>query len=203
MFSTPPGDSAFTRAYIPLLAPPFDDSDGLQSNARFDSYSNLTRTRTPQVGLGLLFSDSDFLPHLDGPMSPPIDPLLDSPQLTATNDSPGEPFRFDRLSVPENSSCAADEAGAAAGAVLGASSSAFSIRDWIIQPSSSPVSSDELSRSPIPSPHPCHVGPSPKTSCELWIYTVMLTCSAQPLHFLECPPVSILLRLRFRWDDRH
>ena len=160
MFSTPSGDLAFTRAYVPFLAPPFDDSDGLQSNARFDSYSYSTSTkpRTPQVGLGLLFRDSDFLPHLDGPISPPVDPLLDSPQFTATNASPAEPFLLDRFSVPESGSCATDEADTA----LEASSSAFSIRDWIIQPSSSPVPA----RSPTPSPHPCHVGPAHKTSYE-------------------------------------
>jgi hypothetical protein len=168
MFSTPPGNPAFTRAYFPLLAPPFDDSDGLQSNARFGSYSTSTKPRTPQVGLGLLFGDSDFLPHLDRSMSPAIDPLLDSPQLLATKDtSPPEPFRLDRFSVQESSFCASDETDPAAGAVLDTSSSAFSIRDWIIQPSSSPVPSDALSRPPTPSPHLCHVGSTHNTSREL------------------------------------
>jgi hypothetical protein len=151
MVFTPPGDFAFTRAYVPFLAPPFDDNDGLQSNARFDSYATSTKPRTPQVGLGLLFGDSDFLPHLDGLMSPAVDPLLDSPQLTATNTSPAQLFRLDQFMVPETSSCATDTA---AGAVLDASSSAFSIRDWIIQPSSSPAPS----RSPTPSPQRCHGG---------------------------------------------
>lgn len=155
MISTPPGSPAFTRAHIPLLAPPFDDSDGLQSNARFNSYSTSTKPRTPQVGLGLLFAGSDFLPHLDGPPTPAVDPLLDSPQLTAAYASPAEPFR---LSVPESSSCAADEAATAAGTALDASSSAFSIRDWIIQPSSSPVPSEAPSIPPSPSPpHPRQV----------------------------------------------
>ena len=150
MVFTPPGDFAFTTAYVPFLAPPFDDSDGLQSNARFHSYTTATKPRTPQVGLGLLFGDSDFLSHLDGPMSPAVDPLLDSPQLTATatNASPAQLFRLDRFIAPETSSCTTDTA---AGAALDASSSAFSIRDWIIQPSSSPVPS----RSLTPSPQPC------------------------------------------------
>ncbi len=166
MISTPPGDPAFTRAHIPLLSPPFDDSDDLQSNARFDSYWTSTKPRTPQVGLGFLFGGSDFLPHLDGPMTHAVDPLLDSPQLTAANASPAEPFRLDRFSVPESSSCATDEARTAAGAALDASSSTFSIRDWIIQPSSSPALSYAPSRSPTPSPHPCHVGPTYKASLE-------------------------------------
>ena len=167
MFSTPTGDPAFTRAYIPLLAPPFDDSDGLQSNACLDSYLTLTKPRTPQVGLGLLFGDSDFLPHLDRSMSPSIDPLLDSPQLIATKDtSPAEPFHLDRFSVQVSSSCASDETDTAVGAALDASSSAFSIRDWIIQPSSSPIPSGALSRPPTPSPHSCHLDPTHKTSCE-------------------------------------
>ncbi|KAI9448124.1 hypothetical protein H4582DRAFT_1898665 [Lactarius indigo] len=164
MVSTPSGDPAFTRAHIPLLSPPFDDSDDLQSNARFDSYSTSTKPRTPQIGLGFLFGGSDFLPHLDRPLTPAVDPLLDSPRLTTTaNASPAEPFRLDRFSVPENSSFATDEADTAAGAALDASSSAFSIRDWIIQPLSSP---DALSRSPTPPPHTRHVGPTHKAPSE-------------------------------------
>lgn len=150
MISTPP---ASTQADIPLLSPPDDDNDGLQSNACIVSYSTSTKPRTPQIGLGLLFGGSDFLPRLDGPTTPAVDPLLDSPQLTATatNASPAEPFRLDRFPVPETSSCALDEAATAAGAALDASSSAFSIGDWIIQPSSSPgVPSGALSRSPSP-----------------------------------------------------
>ncbi|KAH9006909.1 hypothetical protein EDB86DRAFT_2868940 [Lactarius hatsudake] len=161
MTSTLPGDPAYTRAHIPLLSPPFDDSDGLQSNARFDSYSTSTKRRTPQIGLGLVFGGSDFLSHLDG--HPAVDPLLDSPQLTA---SPAEPFCLDRFSGPENSSFTTDEAAdtaAAAGAALDTSSSAFSIRDWIIQPSSSP---DALSRSPTPPPHTRHVGPTHEAPSE-------------------------------------
>ncbi|KAI9466925.1 hypothetical protein BJY52DRAFT_1235261 [Lactarius psammicola] len=154
MVSTPPGDPAFTWAHIPSF-----------SNARFDSYSTSTKPRTPQIGLGLLFGGSDLLPHLDGPMTPAVDPLLDSPQLTAANASPAEPFRLDRFSVPESCSCATDEAGT--GAALDPSSSAFSIRDWIIQPSSSPVPSDVQARSPTPSSHPCHVGPTHKAPPEL------------------------------------
>ena len=139
MISTPSGNPAF--AHIPLLAPPFDGNDGLQSNARFD-FS--TKPSTPQVGLGFLFGASDFLPHLDRPAA--LDPLLDSPRLTFPPDaSPIEPFRF---SVSETGSCATNEAGTA---TLDASSSAFSIRDWIIQPSSSPVPSDAPSRPPTPS----------------------------------------------------
>ncbi|KAH9077267.1 hypothetical protein EDB83DRAFT_2349135 [Lactarius deliciosus] len=114
------------------------------------------------IGLGFVFGGSDFLSHLDGPMNPAVDPLLDSPQLIA---SPAEPFCLDRFSGPENSSFTTDEAdtAAAAGAALDTSSSAFSIRDWIIQPSSSP---DALSRSPTPPPHTCHVGSTHKAPSE-------------------------------------
>jgi hypothetical protein len=174
MISTPPDNPAFTRAHIPLLAPPFDDSDGLQSNARFDSYSTSTKPRTPQVGLGLLFGGSDFLPHLDGPMITAVDPLLDSPQLAY----PAEPFPF---SVPESSSCATDEAGStAAGAALDASSSAFSIRDWIIQPLSSPVPDDAPSRPPTPSPHPRHVGLTHIPHADVNLLNVVSTLPATP-----------------------
>src|SRR6266404_1886206 len=140
-------DPAFSRAHIPLLAPPFGDSDGLQSNACIDSYSYSTSKKNIR-SFGLLFSGSgsDYFPYLDGPITPAVDPLLDSPQLTAT-DSPAEPFCLDPYSLSESYSCPGDQPG-----TLDASSSTFSIRDWMIQPPSSPVPSDSLSRSPMPSP---------------------------------------------------
>ena len=152
--STPPGRSAAhafqDSGFTPLLAPPFDDSNGLQSNARITSY--MGKAGSPpetQIGLGILLgSDPDSLPQAraaslamseDEPFLqyPPL--FSDSPQSPAENTlSPYEALYL-RCSppTPENGGRVVD-------ANLNASSSAFSIRDWIVNPSSSPTPSDAL-----------------------------------------------------------
>ena len=150
--STPPGRSApafqpsvFTT---PLLAPPFDDSNDLQSNARIMSYSRKPSSHPDtQIGLGILLgSDPDPLSHADSPVIPEDGPFLrfpplflDSPESPTANAlSPDETLGL-RCSPPalENGSRLVD-------AGLNTSSSLFSIRDWIINPSSSPAPSDAL-----------------------------------------------------------
>ncbi|KAI0304194.1 hypothetical protein BC826DRAFT_981991 [Russula brevipes] len=161
--STPPGLSASgfalqAPAFTPLLAPPFDDGNGLQSNARATSCSEKGKpgsredTQT-QIGLGFLFggsSDSDAVDGLffeDLPRrfldSPPPVPL-DAP-------SPPDSLRLQYPPTPE-----ADPP--VIGADLNTSSSAFSIRDWIVNPSSSPAPSDALCGS---STAPQHVESAP------------------------------------------
>jgi len=155
--STPPGRStalAFQNSgFTPLLAPPFDDSNGLQSNARITSYTGKAGSPPEtQIGLGILLgSDPDSLPQArharatslvmseDEPFLqyPPL--FSDSPHSPAENAlSPYEALHL-RCSPPasENDSRVVD-------ADLNTSSSAFSIRDWIINPSSSPTPSDAL-----------------------------------------------------------
>lgn len=144
-------DSGFT----PLLAPPFDDSNGLQSNARITSYSGKAGSpQETQIGLGILLgSDPDSLSHAraanlvmseDEPFLqyPPL--FSDLPQPPAESAiSPNEALHL-RCSPPAlaNGSHVVD-------ANFNASSSAFSIRDWIINPSSSPTPSDALCGSSI------------------------------------------------------
>ena len=157
--STSPGRStglAFQDSgFTPLLAPPFHDSNGLQSNARIASYSGKAGSPPEtQIGLGILLgSDHDSLPHARAGslvMSedehflqyPPL--FSGPPQPPAENaHSPNEALYL-RCSppAPENGSRVVD-------ADLNASSSAFSIRDWIINPSSSPTPSDALCGSSI------------------------------------------------------
>jgi len=152
--STSPGRStalAFQDSgFTPLLAPPFDDSNGLQSNARITSYSGKAGSPPEtQVGLGILLgSDPDSLHHARAAslvMSSEDEPFLQyPPQPPAENAlSPNEALHL-RCSppAPENGNRVVD-------ADLNASSSAFSIRDWIINPSSSPTPSDALCGSSI------------------------------------------------------
>lgn len=156
--STPPGRStAFTfqdslagSGFAPLLAPPFDDGNGLQSNARITSYSGKAGSPPEtQIGLGfLLGSDPGSLSQAraTSPVMSEDEPFLqypplfsDSPRSPAENAlSPYEALHL-RRSPPalENGSRVVD-------ADLNASSSAFSIRDWIINPSSSPDPLDPL-----------------------------------------------------------
>ena len=143
--STPPGLSAALAfqdsCFTPLLAPPFDDSNGLQSNAHITSYSGKAGSPPEtQVGLGILLgSDPESLSQAraaspvmsqDEPFLQYPPPFLDSPQSPTENAlSPYEALHL------RCSPLAPD---------LNASSSAFSIRDWIINPSSSPTAPDAL-----------------------------------------------------------
>ena len=165
--STPPGTSALAfqaSASVPLLAPPFDNSNGLQSNAYITSYSGKLSSRgETQIGLGILLGSSDSLTHVGqncpvmpvgGPFLEDPPPFLDSPRLPTLNDlSPAPPLRL-RCSEspdPEDDFLVVD-------ADINPSTSAFSIRDWIIHPSSSPVTSDALCGSSTV-PHQCELAP--------------------------------------------
>ncbi len=149
--STPPGTSALAfqaSASTPLLAPPFDNSNGLQSNAYITSYTGkLGSHGGTQVGLGILLSISDSLSPVDSPVIP-VDrdgpfledppPFLHSPRPPTLNAvSPALSLRLRYSPAPEDDSHVV-------GADLNPSSSAFSMRDWIIHPSSSPAASDAL-----------------------------------------------------------
>lgn len=137
--STPPALALQTSVFSPLrLFPlPFYDSNGLQSNAHITSYSENPSSRSEtQIGLGILLDGSipDSLPRADPVISedesfrvlqypPPL--FLSSPQYPARN-----------APSPD----------------LNTSSSAFSIRDWIVNPSSSPAPADALC-GPLTVPH--------------------------------------------------
>jgi hypothetical protein len=162
--TTPPGSSALAfqaSASTPLLAPPFDNSNGLQSNAYITSYSGtLSSHRETQVGLGILFGSSDSLSHVDSFVIPVDDdlvledqpPFLDSPRPPAlTALSPAGALRLRCSPAPEDDFCVVD-------ADLNASTSTFSIRDWIIHASSSPATSDALRGSPT-APDQCELKP--------------------------------------------
>ena len=163
--STPPGTSALAfqaSASTPLLAPPFDNSNGLQSNAYITSYSGkLSSHGETQIGLGILLSSPDSLTHV-GQNCPVIPvggsfledppPFLDSlrpPTLNAL--SPAAALRLQRTPDPEDDFHVVD-------ADLNTSTSAFSIRDWIIHPSSSPTTSDALCGSSTV-PRQCELAP--------------------------------------------
>jgi hypothetical protein len=153
--STPPGHPAFAfqaPAFTPLLAPPFDDGNGLQSNARATqagtscsekgkpSSREETQTQT-QIGLGILFGGSSDSDALDGPFFGDLPRFLDSPPPASLDaPSPAESLCLQYPPTPE-----ADPL--VIGADLNTSSSAFSIRDWIVNPSSSPAPSDALCES--------------------------------------------------------
>ncbi|KAF8505684.1 hypothetical protein F5888DRAFT_1651020 [Russula emetica] len=163
--STPPGTSALAfqaSASTPLLAPPFDNSDGLQSNAYITSYSGkLSSHRETQIGLGILLSNSDSLTHVGqnrpvipvhGPFLEDPPPFLDSPRPPTLNAlSPAAALRLQFSPDPEDDVHVVD-------ADLNPSTSAFSIRDWIIHPSSSPATSDALCGSSTV-PHQCELAP--------------------------------------------
>ena len=148
IISTPPALALQSSVFTPLLPPPFDDSNGLQSNARITSYSENPSSRSEtQIGLGILLggSNPDSLPRADSPVIHEDEPFLEyplflsSPQSPAANaPSPGEGLRLQcSPSAPEYGSQIVH-------ADLNAFSSAFSIRDWIVNPSSSPAPSDAL-----------------------------------------------------------
>jgi hypothetical protein len=163
--STPPGTSALafqTSAFTPLLSPPFDHNNGLQSNACFTSYSGrLSSHREAQIGLGILLSSSDSLTHVGknspvipvgGPFLEDPPPFLDSlrpPTLNAI--PPAAALRLRCPPYPEDDVHVVD-------ADLNPSTSAFSIRDWIIHPSSSPATSDALCGSSTV-PYQCELAP--------------------------------------------
>ena len=163
--STPPGCSALAfqaSTSTPLLAPPFDNSNGLQSNAYITSYSGKLQVSSrgeTQIGLGILFGSSGSSSHVnssgisvdDGPFLEDQSPFLDSPRPPPSNalSSAGSPF-LQYPPTPEDDSRAVDSG-------LNASSSAFSIGDWINHPSSSPTTSDALCGSTAP--HQCEVAP--------------------------------------------
>jgi hypothetical protein len=159
--STPPACSAFafqasTSTSTPLLAPPFDNNNGLQSNA----YSGKLQVRETQIGLGILFGSSGSSSHVnssgisvdDGPFLEEQSSFLDLPRPPPLNavSSAGSPFLQYPL-TPEDDSRVVD-------ASLNASSSTFSIGDWINHPSSSPTTSDALCGSSA-APHQCEVAP--------------------------------------------
>ena len=143
--STPPGNPVFalqTSAFTPLLALPFDDGNGLQSNACTTPRSTKASSyRHKQIGLGLLFSGFDSFLHADSSQLPVNDVLLEDPllnshrQLPISNDASAQSPAPAEASCSRCSCCLVD-------ADLGTSSSAFSIGDWIVHPSSSPVPSD-------------------------------------------------------------
>lgn len=149
--STPPGipPLAFRpSASTPLLAPPFDNSDGLQSNAYITPHSGkLSSHGDTQIGLGILLSSSASLAHVEhnspvipvgGPFLEDPSPLLDSPRPPTLNAlSPAVALRLRCSPDHEDDVHVVD-------ADLNPSTSAFSIRDWIIHPSSSPATSDPL-----------------------------------------------------------
>ena len=156
--TTPPGTSALAFPSTPLLAAPFDNSNGLQSNAHYSG--TLSSHRESQIGLGILFGSSDSLSRVDN-FAIPVDddrvledqpPFLDSlrpPTLNAL--SPPGALRSRCSPAPRDNFCVVD-------ADLSASTSAFSIRDWIIHPSSSPATSDALRGSPT-APQQCGLKP--------------------------------------------
>ena len=163
--STPPGCSALsfqasTSTSTPLLAPPFDNNNGLQSNAYITSYSGKLQVRETQIGLGILFGSSGSSSHVnssgisvnDGPFLEDQSSFLDSPRPPPLNAvfSAGSPF-LQYPPTPEDDSRVVD-------AGLNASSSTFSIGDWINHPSSSPTTSDALCGSST-APHQCEVAP--------------------------------------------
>ena len=179
--TTPPGTSALAfqaSASTPLLAPPFDNSNGLQTNAHYSG--TLSSHRETQIGLGILFGSSDSLSHVDSFVIPIDDdpvlkdqPLfLDSPRPPTLNAL--SPARLRCSPVPEDDFCVVD-------ADLSASTSAFSIRDWIIHPSSSPAASDALRGSPN-APHQCELEPdaSPRPSDTLVNFNSPSASSAAP-----------------------
>jgi hypothetical protein len=154
--SPPAENSVFalqTSPFTPLLAYPYVDGDDLQSNACITPRSAKSSSRQhKQVGLGFMFdvsgsfhyTDSSLLPVDNGLLG---DTLLDSPRLPIPNDASARPpvptleaLRPRFSPDPENDDCRLD-------ADLSTSSSVFSIRDWIIHPSSSPVPSDLLCQS--------------------------------------------------------
>ncbi len=167
--STPPGTSALAfqaSTSTPLLAPPLDNSNGLQSNAYISSYSGkLSFHGETQIGLGLLLSSSGSLSHVgqdspviraNGPfLEDPLPLFLESPRPPSLNAlSPALSLRLRCSPAPEDDFHVVD-------ADLNSSTSTFSIRDWIIHPSSSPAAphhtepaSDALSR---PSDTPANI----------------------------------------------
>lgn len=165
--STPPGTSAFAfhpSVSTPLLAPPFDNSNGLQSNAYITSYSGKLSSGShgdTQIGLGILLSSSDSLTHVghNSPVIPVGGPFLeDSPPFLG---SPRPPT-LNALSPPAalRMRCSQDREDDVhvVDADLNPSTSAFSIRDWIIHPSSSPDTLDALCGSPTVQ-HQCELVP--------------------------------------------
>src|SRR6266852_3640537 len=149
--STLPGTSAFTfqaSASTSLLAPPFDNSNGLQSNAYITSYSGkFSSHEETQIGLGILLSNSDSLAHVgqnspvipvDGPFLEDTHPFLDSPRPPTLNALTSAAVLRLRCSPDLEDDVHVLDAD------LNPSISAFSIRDWIIHPSSSPTTSDAL-----------------------------------------------------------
>jgi hypothetical protein len=136
-------------AFTPLLVPPFLDNDDLQSNACVAprSAKPSSRQHKQKVGLGFMFDGPDSFHCTDSSLDNGLlgDPLLDSPRLFISNDAsarppdPAEALRPRFSPDPEND-CRLD-------AHLSTSSSAFSIRDWIIHPSSSPLPEDPLCES--------------------------------------------------------
>jgi hypothetical protein len=150
IISTPPGRSALASVFTPLLAPPFDDSNGLQSNASITVYSENSNSRPEtQIGLGILLgsSDPDSLPRADSPVISEDGPFPEYPPLFLSSpQSLDEDLRLPcSPPAPENDSQVVH-------ADLNTSSSAFSIRDWIINSSSSPAPSDALCGS-LTAPH--------------------------------------------------
>jgi len=144
--STPPALALQTSVFTPLLPPPFDDSNGLQSNARITSYSENPSSRSEtQIGLGILLggSNPDFLPRADSPVISEDEPFLEYPLfLSSPAANAPSPDKYLRLQcsppAPENGSQVVHAVD------FNTSSSAFSIRDWIVDPSSSPAPSDAL-----------------------------------------------------------
>ena len=163
--STPPGTSALAfqaSAFTPLLTPPFDNSNGLQSNAYITSYSGkLSSHAETQIGLGILLSSSDSLNHVgkNSPVTPVGGPFLEDPPPfldslrppTLNVPSPAAALRLRCSPDPEDDVHVVD-------ADLNPSTSEFSIRDWIIHPSSSPATSDALCGSSTV-PHQCELAP--------------------------------------------
>lgn len=153
--STPPGTSFQALASTSRLAPPFDNNNGLQSNAFITSYSGRLRPLSSrgetQIGLGILFGGSNFSPHVDSSVDPILEdqpPFLDSPRPPDLNAlSPAGTPCLQYPPAPED-----DDAD------LHASTSAFSIGDWIVHPSSSPDTSDALCGSST-APHQCEFTP--------------------------------------------
>lgn len=153
--STPPGHSALAfqaSVFSPFLAPPFDDRNCLQSNARLTSYLGKPSSHgETQIGLGILFGSSDSLPRVDGSVIPvsaleDLPPSLDSSQPpTRAPLSPTETLRS-RCSPTPGGDCQVIDTD------FNTSSSAFSITDWIVNPSSSPAPSDAL-YGPSTAPH--------------------------------------------------
>ncbi|KAH9999784.1 hypothetical protein BJV77DRAFT_1178972 [Russula vinacea] len=203
--TTPPGTSALAFPSTPLLAAPFDSSNGLQSNAYYSG--TLSSHRESQIGLGILFGSSDSLSRVDN-FAIPVDddpvqdhpPFLDSlrpPTLNAL--SPPNALRSRCSPAPEDDFCLV-------GADLSASTSAFSIRDWIIHPSSSPATSDALRGSPT-APQQCGLKPdaSPRlaTRSPTSLTQRVLSSSWNVSRYQSSPTntVAIDKHLRFAWVD--